>query len=137
MKPHLGLTDRERNSTAPRTWLLLQIPTASRWLRSRPDCCIKNLLIHLGLGGSCAQVPPAPALVVTLVLDRHLAKMTKDILHLGITTAASLPAEVVEPDDLVHEVVDNSNDNLTMQVRFSRSILNSIVELELTVTPME
>ncbi len=63
-------------------------------------------------------MPPAPALVITLVLDGHLAKMTKDILHLGITAAASLTAEVVEPNDLVHEVVDNSNDNLTMQVRF-------------------
>ena len=105
--------------------------------KESPHCCIKNLLIHLGLGGPRAQVPPAPALVVTLVLDGHLAKMTKDILHLGITAAASLPAEVVKPDDLVHEVVDNSNNNLQMQVRFSRSVLNSIVELELTVTPME
>ena len=87
-------------------------------MRSRPNCCIKNLLIHLGLSGPRAQVPPAPALIVLLVLDGHLAKMTKDVLHLGITTAASLPAEVVEPDDLVHEVVDNSNDNLTMQVSF-------------------
>ncbi len=82
-------------------------------------------------------MPSAPALVVTLVLDGHLAKMAKDILHLGITAAASLPAEVVEPDDLVHEVVDNSNDNLPMQVSFSRSILNSVEELELTVTPIE
>ena len=63
-------------------------------------------------------MPPATALVVTLVLDGHLAKMTKDILHLGITAAASLPAEVVEPNDLVHEVVDNSNDNLTMGISF-------------------
>ena len=106
-------------------------------MRSRPNCYIKNLLIHLGLGGPRAQVPPASALVVLLVLDGHLAKMTNDVLHLGITAAASLPAEVVEPDDLVHEVVDNSNDNLTMQVSFSRSTLNSIAQLELTVTPIE
>ena len=71
------------------------------------------------------------------MLDGHLAKMTKDILHLGITAAASLPAKVVEPNDLVHEVVDNSNNNLTMQVRFLRSILKSVEELELTVTPIE
>ena len=82
-------------------------------------------------------MPPAPALVVLLVLNGHLTKMTNDVLHLGITAAASLPAEVVKPDDLVHEVVDNSNDNLTMQVSFSRSIPNSIEELELTVTPIE
>ena len=82
-------------------------------------------------------MPPAPALIVLLVLDGHLAKMTQNVLHLGITAAASLPAEVVKPGDLVHEVVDNSNDNLPMQVSFSRSILNSIAELELTVTPIE
>ena len=95
--------------------------TAGRWLKSCPRCCIKNLLIHLGLGGPRAQVPPAPALVVTLVLDGHLAKMTKDVLHLGIAAAASLTAEVVKPDDLVHEVVDNSNDNLTTEFSLSRS----------------
>ena len=82
-------------------------------------------------------MPPAPALIVLLVLDGYLAKMTQDVLHLGITAATSLPAEVVKPGDLVHEVVDNSNDNLPMQVSFSRSMLNSIAELELTVTPME
>ena len=111
--------------------------TSGRWLRSCPRCCIKNLLIHLGLGGPRAQVPPAPALVVTLVLDGHLAKMTKDILHLGITAAASLPAEVVEPDNLVHQVVDNRNNNLTMGISTSRSVLDTIEGSELTVTPME
>ena len=82
-------------------------------------------------------MPPAPALIVLLVLDGHLAKMTQNVFHLGITAAASLPAEVVKPGDLVHEVVDNGNDNLPMQVSISRSILSLIAELELTVTPIE
>ena len=33
------------------------------------------------------------------------------LTDLGITSAASLTAKVVEPFDLVHEEVDNSNDD--------------------------
>lgn len=73
------------------------------------------LLVHLGLGGPRAQVPSASALVVALVLDGDFAEMSKDVLHLGIAAATALAAEVVEPVDLVHEVVDDSNDDLDVQ----------------------
>ena len=46
------------------------------------------------------------------MLDRHLAEVTDDVLHLGIAAAAALAAEVVKPGDLVHQIVDDSNDNL-------------------------
>ena len=70
------------------------------------------LLVHFGLGSPRAQVPTATTLVVALMLDRHLAEVTDDVLHLGVAAAAALTAEVVEPGDLVHQVVDDSNDNL-------------------------
>lgn len=57
-------------------------------------------------------MPAAAALVVALVLDGNLAEMTQDVLHLGVGSAAALAAEVVEPCNLVHEVVDNGNDDL-------------------------
>ena len=70
------------------------------------------LLVHFGLGSPRAQVPTATTLVVALMLDRHLAEMTDDVLHLGIAAAAALAAQIIEPGDLVHQVVDDSDDNL-------------------------
>ena len=70
------------------------------------------LLVHFGLSSPRAQVPTATTLVVALMLDRHLAEVTDDVLHLGIATAAALAAEVIEPRDLVHQIVEDSNDNL-------------------------
>ena len=70
------------------------------------------LLVHFGLSSPRAQVPTATTLVVALMLDRNLAEVTDDVLHLGIAAATALAAEVVEPGDLVHQIVDDSNDNL-------------------------
>ena len=70
------------------------------------------LLVHFGLGSPRAQVPTATTLVVALMLDRHLAEVTDDVLHLCIAAAAALATEVIEPGDLVHQIVDDSNDNL-------------------------
>ena len=49
------------------------------------------------------------------MLDGDFAEMSKDVLHLGITAATALAAEVVEPVDLIHEVVDDSNYDLDVQ----------------------
>ncbi len=73
---------------------------------------VSHLLIDLGLGGPRAQVPAASTLVVTLVLNRDFAEMANDVLHLGIASATALAAEVVEPRDLVHQIVNNGNDDL-------------------------
>ena len=73
---------------------------------------ILQLLVHLGLGGPCAQVPAAATLVVALVLDSDLGEMAEDVLHLSIASAAALTAKIVEPFDLVHQVVDDGNDDL-------------------------
>lgn len=73
---------------------------------------VTHLLIHLCLGGPRAQVPAASTLIIALVLDRDFAEMANDVLHLGIASAAALAAQVIEPRDLVHQVVHNGNDNL-------------------------
>lgn len=78
-------------------------------------CEALRLFVHLGFRSPRAQVPAATTLVIALVLDGDLAKMTDDVLHLGIATATALAAEVVEPCNLVHQVVDNSNDDLEKQ----------------------
>lgn len=95
-----------------------------------------RLIIHFGLGGPRPQVPAAASLVVTLVLDGDFAEMAEDVLHLRIASATALTAEIVEPFDLVHEVVYDGNDDL---VHISGLPLFSIVseDFELTVTPIE
>lgn len=83
------------------------------------------LLVHLGLGSPRAQVPAASTLVVPLVLNGDLAEMTKDVLHLGIASATALTAEIVEPCYLVHEEVDDSDDDLDkMRISSSFTKLN-------------
>ena len=57
-------------------------------------------------------MPAAATLIVALVLDGDLAEMTDDVLHLGIAAATALAAEVIEPFDLVHQVVDDGDDDL-------------------------
>lgn len=37
--------------------------------------------------------------------------MSQDILHLRVTTTAGLAAQVVEPFNLVQEIVDDSDNN--------------------------
>lgn len=77
---------------------------------------VLHLIIELSLGGPRAQVPAASTLVVTLVLDGDFAEMADDVLHLGIASATALTAEIVEPFDLVHQVVDNGDDDLGKDV---------------------
>ena len=45
------------------------------------------------------------------MLNGELGKVTNDVLHLGVVHVAVCASEVVEPLDLVKEVVDNGNDN--------------------------
>lgn len=76
----------------------------------------RSLLVHLGLGGPCAQVPAAAALVIPLMLNGNLAEMTKNVLHLGVGSGSGFTAQVVQPCDAVHEVVDNGNHNLVAEL---------------------
>jgi len=78
----------------------------------RSSVMVIHLLIDLGLGGPRAQVPAASTLVVTLVLNGDFAEMAEDVLHLGIASATALTAEIVEPRNLVHQVIDNSYHDL-------------------------
>ena len=57
-------------------------------------------------------MPAATTLIVALMLDGDLAEMTDDVLHLGVATATTLATEVIEPCDLVHQVVDDGDDDL-------------------------
>ena len=57
-------------------------------------------------------MPAAASFVVTLMLDGDLGKMSQDVFHLGVASATALAAKIVEPSDLVHQVVDNGNDDL-------------------------
>ena len=75
-------------------------------------------------------MPTATTLVVALMLDRHLAEVTDDVLHLGIAAAAALAAQVIEPGDLVHQVVDDSDDNLEND-RISKKIRPSTTSQDL------
>ena len=57
-------------------------------------------------------MPAATALIVTLVLDGDFCKMAENVLHLGIRSAAAFAAKIVQPGDLVHEEIDDSDDDL-------------------------
>ena len=72
-----------------------------------------RLLIHLGLSSPRTQVPAAVTLVITLVFDSNLGKMSDDIFHLRVTSATALTAKVVEPLNLIHQVVHDGDNNLT------------------------
>lgn len=70
-----------------------------------------HLLLLLGISVTSDEVVSVSAVVIPLVLDGELGKVTKDVLHVGIGSAALGTSEVVQPCDLVHQVVHNSNDN--------------------------
>ena len=93
------------------------------------------LLVQLGLGCPCTQMPAAAALVVALVLDGNFAEMTENVLHLGVGSGTALTAEVVEPFNTVHQEVDNGNDNL--EADNQRPVDIRIEAAGLTMTPME
>ena len=80
-------------------------------------------------------MPTAAALIVALMLDGDFAEMTDDVFHLGITTATALAAEVVEPFDLVHQVVDDGDDDLETHMSVTQQNVKDWFDL--TVTPME
>ena len=46
------------------------------------------------------------------MLNGNFGKMTNDVLHLGVAAATTLTAKVIEPRNLVHEIVDDGNDDL-------------------------
>ena len=73
-----------------------------------------DLLVQLCLGCPCAQVPAAATFVIAFVLDSNFAKMTEDVLHLGIGSGAALTAQVVKPCNFVHQIVNNGNEDLTV-----------------------
>eukprot|EP01083_Nonionella_stella_P316476 1147731_1 len=71
-----------------------------------------HLLVNLSrrsLGGQ--NVSRLLGLGVNVVLNGKLGKVTDDVLHLGVVHIAVGTSEVIEPLNLVEEVVDNGNDN--------------------------
>ena len=45
-----------------------------------------RLLVHLGFGGLCRQVPAAGSGIILLVLDCNLGQMAENVLHLGVAS---------------------------------------------------
>jgi len=56
-------------------------------------------------------VPAVEAIITSLVLNGNLGQVTDDVLHLSVGMASLRAAKIVEPADLVKEVVDNSDDD--------------------------
>lgn len=54
---------------------------------------------------------PAGTVLISLVLQGNLGEVHEEVLDLGIRLAALGAAEVVEPFQLVEEVVDNGNND--------------------------
>ena len=46
------------------------------------------------------------------MLNGDLGEVTDDVLHLGIAAATALAAEVVQPFDLIHQVINDGDDDL-------------------------
>jgi len=71
----------------------------------------RSLLIIL-LVSLWHQVEPVTAgSRVMLMLDGELDQVDDHVLDLGVSVAAGLSAELVEPSDLVEEVVDDGQDD--------------------------
>lgn len=66
------------------------------------------ILLFSRLGGQC---PSAVSVLVLLMLERQLAQMTNDILHLGVVDIAVGAAEVVETRNFVEKEVGDSHDD--------------------------
>lgn len=69
------------------------------------------LLCVLLTSGLAAQDPFALAMHVCLVLDGNAAKMAEDVLHLCISMAAGVAAEVIDRLHAGKDVVDHGNDD--------------------------
>lgn len=70
------------------------------------------LFVYLSFCGPGSQMPAAASLVIALMFDGDFAEMADDVFHLGIASTTALATEIVEPRNLVHQIVDNGNDNL-------------------------
>jgi len=70
-----------------------------------------DLVIFLSLGGLGCQEPAIGSVLVLLVGDGDLVQVSEDVLHLGVSVAALVTSEVVEPCPFVEEVVDDGNDD--------------------------
>lgn len=57
------------------------------------------------------QSPPALSVLVLLVLDRQLAKVADDVLHLSVVDVAVRAAKVGEAGNLVEREVDDGDDD--------------------------
>jgi hypothetical protein len=72
---------------------------------------ITTLLLFLLSGRLAPQDPFRLAMDIGLVLDRDTAKVAENVLHLGISVAASVTAEVVDRLHADEDVVDHGNDD--------------------------
>ena len=54
---------------------------------------------------------PSVDVFSSLVLDSNLGEMADDVLHLGVSLASLGTAEVVEPLDVVEEIVNDGNND--------------------------
>jgi hypothetical protein len=65
------------------------------------------------LNGRCLsyQMVSVISVLTDLMLNSQLANMGQDVLHLGISVGSADTSDVVEPFDLVQQIVDNSNDD--------------------------
>lgn len=70
-----------------------------------------HLVVLLSNSLLCEVEPARVVLVVTLVLNGHLAELGDDVLHERVGLGALLAAQVVKRGHASHDVVDNSNDN--------------------------
>lgn len=46
------------------------------------------------------------------MLNGDLGEVTDDVFHLGIAAATALAAEVVQPFDLIHQIINDGDDDL-------------------------
>lgn len=70
-----------------------------------------HLVVLLSNSLLCEVEPASVVLVITLVLNGHLAELGDDVLHERVGLGALLAAQVVERGHARHDVVDNGNDN--------------------------
>lgn len=72
---------------------------------------ISNLLVILLLSSAGSKDVTVDTVLVLSVLERQLAESSNHVLNGRVLASAVLAAEVVEPLDLVKEVVDHGNDD--------------------------
>src|ERR1700735_4439824 len=70
-----------------------------------------HLVILLSFSSLGRQVPPVNTVFIALVFNSNLSEMGKDVLHLGIGIGSLRTSQVVQPRDLVKQVVNDRNNN--------------------------